>query len=193
MNHTIRFFLLLLLTACTAAPPQTSERYLLPEPAPLGRATTSQENAVQLVLRPVQVANYLDVEGIVLQLDDITLNAARTQRWAEPLPRQLQRGLRQRLQNGLPGLTVLDGNTPTSAILQLRIDFTRFHGTHRGTAVAAGLWQLQNAQGVLMDQREFSVELRLPADGYPTLVRTLGATLDELALQLAATLQQQLQ
>jgi len=191
MNTVIRFFLPLLLTACTAAPPLASERYLLPEPAPRAR---SQESAGQvLLLRQVQVADYLDVEGIVLQLDDITLNAARTQRWAEPLPRQLQRGLRQRLQNELLNLIVLDGAAPASSILQLRIDITRFHGTHRGTAVGAGLWQLHNAQGALLDQREFTVELPLPADGYPALVRTLGRTLDELALQLAATLQRQLQ
>lgn len=176
---------LLLFGACAGSnPPLATTRYLLPQDALVARARSAAVDVATgpvLVLGPVQVADYLDTEGLVLQLDDITLNAALAARWAEPLARQLQRGLRQRLQNRLPELTVLDGSAPSRGGAQLRVEVVRFHGTHTGTAVAAGQWQWRDAAGALLDQQAFEVEVALDVDGYPALVRALGRAWDQVA------------
>jgi len=179
---------LLVLAACAGSnPPQTATRYLLPEDGRSPGVRTSGMASQILVLRQLQLADYLDTEGLVLQLDDITLNAAFSQRWAEPLVLQLQRGLRQRLQNRLPGTTILDAAAPAREGLQLRVEVSRFHGTHTGDAVAAGQWQLRDAGGALLEQQDFAVALPLDADGYPALVRTLGLLWDRVADQIAGS------
>ncbi|MBR9903335.1 MAG: hypothetical protein GYB15_05535, partial [Gammaproteobacteria bacterium] len=87
----IRYLLLLLVcllvSACASSvtPPA---RYMLPS-APL--ASTPQQPQGTLLVSSPRLAHYLDVDGIVMQLDDITLNAAREHQWAEGLGRQLER------------------------------------------------------------------------------------------------------
>lgn len=177
----------LLLTACAGGnPPLAVTHYLLPEDGRKAGAATAAPAPQVLVLRQLQLADYLDTGGLVLQLDDITLNAAVSQRWADPLGQQLQRGLRQRLQNRLPGTTLLDATAPTREGLQLRVEVNRFHGSHTGAAVAGGQWQLRDTGGVLLAQQSFDVALPLANDGYPALVRALGSAWDQVADEIAA-------
>jgi len=176
---------LLLLPACAATPPQVATRYLLPPDASTGATVGAGEGVQVLILRQLQLADFLNDEGIVLQLDDITLNAAATQRWAEPLRLLLQRGLRQRLQHRLPDTTVLDAAAPAREGLQLRIEVERFHGTHEGVALTSGQWQLRSSAGVLLTQQPFLVQTPLGSDGYPALVRALGSNWDQVAHAIA--------
>lgn len=171
------------LTGC-ASTPSPSYRYTLPlDTISAPRATTDPTHT--LVVRPIRMANYLDSEGIVLQLDDITLNQAREHLWAEELGRQLERGLRHRLANRLADTRVLGAGTANSDALSLRLEVERFQGRYDGLAIASGQWQLHDAQGQLLTQEPFSAQTELDADGYPALVRALGQSWDKVADQLA--------
>jgi uncharacterized lipoprotein YmbA len=161
--------LLLLPVACARSAADV-EQYLLPEPQ---AAAVPRSDAASLQLAPLQLAAYLDVPGLVLQTSDVELHAARNYRWAEALGLQLQRQLRQGLQQQL-GLLVLDPpGTAKAEALQLALQVDAFHGEGRGTARVAGRWLLQQ-QGRIIASADFDRRVTLAADGYPALVRALG-------------------
>lgn len=185
LRALLPFLALLWLTGC-ALNGTPATRYTLPDAEAPARADASAGHT--LVLRPLRLAPLLDAEGIVVQLDDITLREASGHRWAEPLGRQLERGLRDRLTAALPDTRVLfdaeagAGDDP----FQLRVTVERFQGLPDGQALAAGRWQLLDADQTLVDAATFRVATPLAEDGYPALVRALGHSWDAAADQIAA-------
>lgn len=185
-----RCFLLLtscvLVSACAGSvtPPA---RYMLPSDQ---LNTTTNQPEGTLVLSAPRLAHYLDVDGIVMQLDDITLNAAREHQWAEGLDRQLERRMRANLSQALPTLRVIraEGN-PTDALM-LRLHIDQFQGRFDGVAVASGQWQLLNSAGELLIMENFRSETPLEEDGYPALVRALSESWDQAAELIASQIRQ---
>ncbi|TVP46753.1 MAG: hypothetical protein EA345_11765 [Halomonas sp.] len=171
----------LLMSACASSvtPPA---RYML-----TGHQMTSAPAQPEGILRlsAPRLAHYLDVDGIVMQLDDITLNAAREHQWAEGLNRQLERGLRARLSQALPSLRVIRAEGSQPDALTLRIDVDQFQGRFDGQAVTSGQWQLVNAEGELLAMENFYAETTLEEDGYPALVRALSTSWDRTAELIA--------
>ncbi|HEY0907147.1 MAG TPA: PqiC family protein [Methylophilus sp.] len=175
--------LALSLSACLSVhKPVQAARYSLPEtPAQQAR----QPSARLLVLAPVKLADYLDSDRIVLQLDEVTLRPTRDHLWADSLSQQLDRALHDRLSQRLPGFQVtrLSAKNLSAPILRIRID--QFQGHTQGYAVLSGEWQLDPQQA----GRPFRFNTPLTENGYPALVRALGHTLDQLADSIAQSLQ----
>ncbi|WP_236645378.1 PqiC family protein [Aidingimonas lacisalsi] len=189
---------LVLLTGC-AGSPTPSERYTLPGPAPEHTAGADAEHV--LLVESLDLAEYLDNEGIVLQLDELRLNEASQHLWAERLDHQLERGLRHRLAERLDTTYVAsdarDMNLATGEdderhveVAKLRIDVDRFQGDQHGYAIAGGRWQLRNTHDRLIAARPFNVRTELEHDGYPALVRALGASWDGLADEIATVVRE---
>lgn len=150
-------------------------------------ATADRQGSQVLVVRPLAMASFLEQQGIVLQLDDITLNPARDHLWAEELGPMLDRGLRRRLSHRLPDTRVLAEANPAAPprAMTLRLEIGSFQGRYDGQAVAGGQWQLRDPDGELLTLDTFEVETPLDADGYPALVRALGKSWDTLADRIA--------
>lgn len=176
------------LAGCAASGPAPSQ-YTLPGDASDDPPRIAGADAThRLVVGQPRLARFLDVDGLVLQLDDITLNEANHHQWAEPLGLQLERGLRARLAARLPDTRVMqdDADSRRSAANALRLEVDRFHGRFDGQAVAGGQWQLRDDGGELLAMAPFAVEVELAQDGYPALVRALGRGWDRVADQIAA-------
>jgi uncharacterized protein len=175
----------LLLAGC-ASPTAPANRYMLPESASAPPEASPAAEHLLLVQSP-RLAHYLDRDGIVMQLDDITLNAARQHLWAEPLGRQLERGLRSRLAERLTDTRVMreEASLGRSEALRLRVEVDRFQGRHDGLAIAGGQWQLLAADGRLLAMESFFAGTELEDDGYPALVRALGNSWDQVAIDIA--------
>ncbi len=170
---------LLWLAGCASSGPP-AQRYTLPSsPAPDTAEAVSSTPDRTLVIESLELASYLDNEGIVLQRDDIRLHQASSHLWAEDLGRQLARGLRQRLTERLPDTRVLGASDEAS--LSLRIEVDQFQGRYDGLAVAGGRWQLRDASGTLLAVEPFTATAELDSDGYPALVRALGRSWDRVA------------
>lgn len=170
------------LAGCVASG-QAPSQYTLPELAGHQPGSIAGADAAhRLVVTRPRLARFLDVDGLVLQLDDITLNEANHHLWAEPIDLQLERGLRARLATRLPDTRVMrdngDSRRTSSAILRLEVD--RFHGRFDGLAVVSGQWQLRDDKGELLAMAPFDVEVELARDGYPALVRALGRGWDRV-------------
>lgn len=183
---------LLLLTVCVVISACASSvtppaRYMLPS-EPL--ASTPSQPEGTLVLGTPRLAHYLDVDGIVMQLDDITLNAAREHQWAEGLDRQLERRMRTHLSQALPTLRVVRTESRQPNALSLRLNIDQFQGRFDGVAVASGQWQLLNGEGELLAMENFYAETALEQDGYPALVRALSESWDQAAELIANNIRQ---
>lgn len=187
INLLISLILLGWLAGC-AGNPTPAQHYTLP--ASVGPDIIDSDQADQaashtLVLDSLELASFLDSEGIVLQRSDILMHRASSHLWAEDLERQLARGLRQRLAERLPDTRVLGTAADAADALNLRVEVDQFQGRYDGMAVAGGRWQLRGADGELLVLEPFLVTVALERDGYPALVRALGRSWDQVAELMA--------
>ncbi len=185
-----RYFALILLVFLAGCAKQTVEnhRYFLPE-ANTNQGESSEPSKRLLQISEVQLADFLDDGGLVLQLDDITLNQAKNHLWAADLSQQINRGLRNRLNQRQQTFTVVGPQTAGDLRLSLTVD--AFHGRHDGLALMSGQWQLQDIKGDIISLKNFDLQTELAASGYPALVRALGNNLDDLAAALTEMLAEQ--
>lgn len=178
-----------------AGPVAGPTTYLLPSSTTALTANQQLDNRLAVVVAPVRIAEHLDNEGIVMQLNDIEVYQAREHLWAEGIGQQLQQQLQQRLALALPNAQIISKGQPLSSglpVRELRLQVQRFQGQQSGDALAEGQWQLLDGSGQLLTQRSFSVTAPLADNGYPALVRALGQAwqqqADVLAKELALSL-----
>lgn len=158
-----------------------STRYLLPAATP---AVPDAPEAT-LQLGRLSLAHYLDVEGIVMQLDDIELREAQDHRWAEGLDQQLMRNLQAYLSQDLPSWRVIQGSAGNADAYTLHVSVDQFQGRQDGYALTSGQWQLRSVGGDLLHMASFSTRTALEQDGYPALVRALGQSFEQAAGEIA--------
>lgn len=180
----ISFLFMLSLVACASKPVNT-QKFTLPDNSQATTQVSANTDKV-LVIGSIKLAEFLDSERIVLQLDDITLHQAKENLWAENLEQQIRRGLRSRLSSQLPEtLVVSDNRGLKQPSWTLQLDIEQFQGHFAGMSITSGQWQLLDAHGNLITMSPFTIETTLTADGYPALVRALGNNLDKLAEKIA--------
>ncbi|MDV6319104.1 membrane integrity-associated transporter subunit PqiC [Chromohalobacter sp. HP20-39] len=142
-------------------------------------------------LAPPNMASYLKDGGIVMQLGELRIHQARHHLWAEPLARQLQERMRRHLAQALPNAEVLLRGQPAAApspALHVQLDVDRFQGRDDGMAVVSGEWRIRDDQDRTLSRESFKIARPLEDDGYPALVRALGAAWKTLGDRLAETL-----
>lgn len=177
---------LLLMAGCANQTLQSSS-YMLPASTP----EQEYSSALAVSIAPIRLSSLLDNQGIVMELNDIEVHQARNHLWAEDLAVQLQQQLQQRLSLSLPQAQIVARGQPLQAGLakrEVRVSVTGFQGSYDGSAIAQGQWLLLDENGQLLKQKNFRIEQPLTADGYPALVRTLGAAWDQVSEQLAQAL-----
>lgn len=178
------FFIMLLMGCAKSA--VENQHYFLQAADALAEPIAKSKTTPLLQISDVQLADFLDEDGLVLQLDDITLNQAKNHLWAEDLSRQINRGLRARLSQQQQKFTIV--GPQTAANLQLSLEIHAFHGRYDGLALTSGQWQLQNARGEIQHLSRFDLQTELNESGYPALVRALSQNLDKLAVLIAEDL-----
>ena len=177
---------LLLMAGCASQTVQTSS-YMLPASTP----EQQYSNALAVAIAPIRLTGLLDNPGIVMELNDIEVYQARQHLWAEDIGVQLQQQLQQQLSASLPQAHIVAKGQPLQAGLaqrEVRVSINAFQGSYSGNAVVQGQWQLLGDNGQLLKYKNFTIEQPLTADGYPTLVRTLGVAWDQVSQELAAAL-----
>ena len=177
---------LLVMAGCASKTVQPSS-YMLPTSTP----EQQYSSALAVAVAPIRLTGLLDNQGIVMELNDIEVYQARQHLWAEDIGIQLQQQLQQRLTLSLRNAQIVTKGQPLQAGLakrEVRVSVNGFQGSYNGNAIVQGQWLLLGESGQLLKQKNFKVEQPLTADGYPTLVRTLGAAWDQVSEQLAAAL-----
>ena len=174
------------LTACASSVSPPS-RYMLPAISP---SVTSASPQTHIQIPLPRLAHYLDVDGIVFQLDDIEMREAREHQWADTLANQLERNLRGNLAQTLPSVRFSRADGLSDGALSLYLDVDEFQGRHDGYAVTSGQWQLRDSKNILLYLGSFHARTALSDDGYPALVRALGQSWSDVAQDIAQTLEQ---
>lgn len=177
---------LLMLAGCASKTVQPNH-YMLPSSAP----QQQYANSLAVAVAPIRLTGLLDNPGIVMQLNNIEVYQARQHLWAEDIGVQLQQQLQQQLSASLPQAHIVAKGQPLQAGLaqrEVRVSINAFQGSYSGNAVVQGQWQLLGDNGQLLKYKNFTIEQPLTADGYPTLVRTLGVAWDQVSQELAAAL-----
>lgn len=117
----------------------------------------------------VELAAYLDTQGIVYRQSETQVIQARQNQWAQRLSPQLT----QRITNDLRRKQSRYWPAPlnASSIQQehwkLQVRLQRFNGVYTGNAEVAGNWELLNPKGESMLNQEFSFQVPLKDTGYP--------------------------
>lgn len=167
----------LLLAACSS----TSGVSYYQLPAQPAVTQVAQQQQV-LVVNQVSVADYLSGTGLAYQTNDVEMVLTQQNQWVDNLGSQLTRTLTANLTHDLPSWQV----TPTSASAndwQLNTQVERFQGRYDGKVVISGRWLLTH--GSQRWQKNFELVLPQNADGYPEMVRVMGAGWQQQAAAIA--------
>jgi len=189
--------LALLAAAACSSVPETSY-YLLTTSSPatamgdVARATPPPGWPAERVLGlgRIEVADYLNQPGLVLETAEHQIRPATYHRWAEPLPRGIRRALLENLTAVLPGLRV-ENLSESTRRLDYRLDLVieRFHGTDQGTVVLGGRWSLASGDGQRQVAGEpFNYRERIASPGYLASVAVQAELLAQLSQAVASRL-----
>lgn len=161
-----------LLVGCSSSLPQKNY-YLLSNASPEAGKSVSIENVGQFIwIAPVNMANFLNKEGLVYQTDPYQYVTASNNLWAAPLVSQLQDLVVSELSGLLPQRLVSASpiTTPTTTI---KLFIEGFHGNYQGDVVIEGYWLIIGEKGQTQ-RKNFSYHLPQTSDGYDAMVKTLS-------------------
>ncbi len=175
---------ILLCAACSATPPAETRDYLLRPPTSAGLAGAE----TTIGLGNIEVAPYLDQEGIVLETSPGEMTTAKHNRWADPLDYAIRRYLQVAIATA-SGQSVA-GTVTGGVRTRIKILVHQFHGNASGSVKLVAEWNIQNAgSGDVLSRQQFSGNETLRGDGYAELVRAHAALLDRFAASIAASIQ----
>jgi len=175
--------LLVGLGACSSEPVVINYYALVP-PVSAADQVVQRADKPALVIERVDLAEYLQQSGMIIQSGDNQLHVSRNNMWAESLelalPKALVRELQRQSDDYTYYLKSIDWVARTDYRLRLRID--SLQATDKGEVVAAGRYQLISEHGsnphVFVD---FNFHRDLDQDGYEHAVEQMQALLAQVA------------
>ncbi|MGD8294089.1 MAG: PqiC family protein [Desulfobacterales bacterium] len=191
-THLAIFICWLALAGCLGGPSAPTNFYML---SPLsasqaGMSAATAEDRIRIGLATVVVAEYLNRNEIVVNLDNTVYQLAEFNQWAEPLSDNLTRVLAENLENMLreDSITVfLSSDSSIPADYRLEIDVIRLDGNLGDQATLVSQWALLEAEEDNMKLMRRS-QYQEPAadDTYKALVLAKSRTIEKLSRDIAA-------
>lgn len=185
------------LIGCSQTPQLTNQYYALGA-ADLTLTPVPSNNKATLVIKPVELPDYLNSTGVVMQMNDNQVHIAEQHLWAGSLNQQLDRLTLEAITLYLPRWTIVESAQfyPEAGdqywILSLSV--SRFQGRLEGKAVASGRWSLIAPNGQVVKDELFNYQLDVPTRDYPGIVAKLKqnwlALNQDLVRQVVAAAQQ---
>lgn len=186
MNHLNRTLalvsLLVLLNGC-ASQPESINYYLLHSPDNVAELSKPQAQQ-KVVLRSLELAEYLQNRHIVMQLASSKLQFSNKHRWAE----NLHTGVEKALLNSLnrqsdKALYLSPRQLGDEKALELFVELTHFLITDNSTALVSGNFWLKGREDDSSIQ-SFNIQRELSNDGYPHAIEQLRSAIDELSKEI---------
>lgn len=171
------------LLGCSSAEVPETHFYLFRADAPL------QPNGSDLVvgIGAVDIAAYLNRSEVLMQVGPQELRPARHHRWAEPLDRNVQRYLRDRLAAALGNEVLMSARSRESWDLQIDVVVEEFHGSASGQSLLRASYVVRRTAAPDDVQRgRVGLSESHARDGYSALVDAQSRLLDAMALRIAA-------
>ncbi|MBE5159988.1 membrane integrity-associated transporter subunit PqiC [Vibrio parahaemolyticus] len=185
MNKWLLVILTTVLIGCGASPQPNVIFYLLPNNSELSKLS-KPESAPLLIIQPVELAAYLDTQGIVYRQSETQVVQAKQNQWAQRLEPQLTQRLINDLRHKQSSYWPVSLTTSLSQQehWKLNVRLQRFNGAYTGNAEIAGNWELRDPKGDAVVNREFSFYVPLQDIGYSALIEALSSGVDQLSNQI---------
>jgi hypothetical protein len=188
----------LALTGCLGGPSAPTNFYML---SPLsssqaGISAATAEGRIRIGLATVVVAEYLNRNEIVVNLDNTVYQLAEFDQWAEPMSNNLTRVLAENLANLLRDdlidvFLASDSSIPTD--YRLEVDVLRLDGNLGGQAVLISQWALLAAEeDDLILMRRSKYQESAADNTYKELVLAKSRTVEKLSRDIAAAVKKAL-
>ncbi|MBT8367298.1 MAG: PqiC family protein [Deltaproteobacteria bacterium] len=193
-KHAAIIFLSLALAGCLGGPSPPTNFYMLSplSPSPAGTAAATAEARIRIGLETVVVAEYLDRNEIVINLDNTVYQLAEFNQWAEPLTANLTRVLEENLTNLLRDDSIdvfLASESSIPLYYRLEVDVLRLDGNLGNQVTLVAQWALLEAEEDELKLMRRSEYQEPAADNtYKGLVLAKSRALEQLSLDIAAAI-----
>ena len=191
-------FLSLALAGCLGGQSPPTNFYMLGplSPSQASTAAATADAHIRIGLEPVVVAEYLNRNEIVINLDNTVYQLAEFNQWAEPLSNNLTRVLAENLTNLLyrDAITVfLVSESSIPLEYRLEVDVLRLDGNLGDQVTLVAQWALLEAEEddlILMQRSQYQEPA---ADNtFKGLVLAKSRTLEKLSQDIAAAIKKKL-
>jgi len=135
-------------------------------------STMTQSTHYFIWIESIEVADFLNKSGIVLQTDDIKYTTATNHLWVSALSQQLAERLSQDLTQIMPNYLV-STNSITTPSLTVKLFIDGFHGNYNGDAIITGRWVMTDKSGKIVT-KVIKRQIPLTTNGYDALVKALS-------------------
>ena len=190
-NHVAIIFLTLILAGCLGGPSPPTNFYMLSplSPSQAGTFPASTEARIRIGLETVVVAEYLNRNEIVVNLDNTIYQLAEFNQWAEPLSDNLTRVLGENLTNLLQNDSIHVFLASESSIpfdYRLEVDVLRLDGNLGDQVTLVAQWALLEAEeDDLIVMRRSKYQEQAVDNTYKGLVMAKSRTLEQLSQDIA--------
>ncbi len=179
-----------LLSGCSSSPETTGSMYLLPQTGSQTLSSSAPAERPLLVVRPAELASYLNNSGIVYRTSESQVIEAKNNLWAQSISEQITQrvinDLRQKQNHYWP--VKVHNLLDQSGELKLQLNLNRFNGNYQGNAEIEGEWMLIDGSGKVKRRAEVKILMPLKEEGYDALVNALSAGLNNLTNNIAQQL-----
>jgi uncharacterized lipoprotein YmbA len=197
-KHVAIIFLSLILAGCLGGRSAPTSFYMLSpfSPSPAGRSPTTSEARIHIGLETVVVAEYLNRNEIVVNLDNTVYRLAEFNQWAEPLSNNLTRVLEQNLTNLLRDDSIdvfLASQSSIPFDYRLEIDVIRLDGNLADQATLVAQWALlEGEEDDLKLMRRSEYQEPAADNTYKALVLAKSRMIEKLSRDMAAAIKKAL-
>jgi len=198
-KHVAIIFLALALAGCLGGRSAPTNFYMLSplSPSRAGSFPAAAEARIHIGLETVGVAEYLNRNEIVVNLDNTVYRLAEFNQWAEPLSNNLTRVLEENLTNLLRDDSIdviLAAQSSIQLDFRLEVDVIRLDGNLADKATLVAQWALLEAEedDLILVRRS---EYQEPAadNTYKELVLAKSRTVEKLSRDMAAAIRKALE
>ena len=197
-KHISILFVSLALAGCLGGPSPPTNFYML-SPLSLsqkGASAADAEARVHIGLETVVVAEYLNRNEIVINVDNTVYQLAEFNQWAEPLDENLTRVLEENLTNLLRGDSIEVFLASESSIpfdYRLEVDVLRLDGNLGDQVTLVAQWALLEAEeDELIRMRRSEYQEQAVDNTYRELVLAKSRTLEKFCRDMAAAVKKEL-
>ena len=197
-KHVAIILLSLVLAGCLGGRSAPTSFYMLSpfSPSPAGRSPTTSEARIHIGLETVVVAEYLNRNEIVVNLDNTVYRLAEFNLWAEPLSNNLTRVLEQNLTNLLRDDLIdvfLASQSSIPFDYRLEIDVIRLDGNLADQATLVAQWALlEGEEDNLKLMRRSRYQEPAADNTYKALVLAKSRAIEKLSREIAAAIKKAL-
>jgi uncharacterized lipoprotein YmbA len=197
-KHVAIIFLALALTGCLGGQSPPTNFYMLSplSPSPAGTAPASAAALIHIGLETVVIAEYLNRNEIVLNLDNTIYQLAEFNQWAEPLDANLTRVLEENLTNLLQDASIEVFMASESSIpldYRIEVDVLRLDGNLGDQVTLLAQWALlETEEDELILMRRAKYQEPAADETVKELVLAQSRTVGKLSQDIAAAVKKAL-